>query len=201
MDKHFIREICDMKECLTEKFHSQIQNGIDQVDTEEAYKVADIIKDLAETVRNTYEGEYYKTVIEAMEEGNEPERLGYSPRKMMYRPYLDQEPYIENYLNDPDFTEKMRMGYTGEGRDMREANRMMRHETSRYGNAYNNYRIAKKHYTATNSQEDKKEMDMYSNEHLADVVASIREMWGDADPAMRQRIKKDLTKLMEDMTA
>lgn len=42
-------------------------------------------------------------------------------------------------------------------------------------------------------------MEMYANEHLMDVMGSVREIYKTADPDMRKRMKSDLTKLVGEM--
>lgn len=44
-------------------------------------------------------------------------------------------------------------------------------------------------------------MDAHATEHLANTVATIREIWKHADPEMRNRMKSDITVLMNDMNA
>lgn len=218
-----IEELKDMKKCLTSKFKSYMDGGLDCVDTHEAYEIADIIKDLAETERNCYEACYYKKVIEAMEDGDEPDIYGYSRNRRMgyrpyfdgdidiygynatgyngsngngrnssssnsnggrmgYKPYVDQEPYIQNYISDKD----------GFRRDMQGSN-------SLYGREYDDWKSAKRHYTETKSSADKSKMDEHTAKHVDNVVMSLKEMWTDADPSLRQKMKAELTALVGTM--
>lgn len=113
MNDFKMREVADMKASLITLLKSQLSN-IETANTDEVYKVVDIIKDLAETEKYCYEACYYKSVIDAMEEGSE-DRYGYSAPKgnyrmsgrMGYRPMVDQEPYIDAYLHDPNFKDRM----------------------------------------------------------------------------------------------
>lgn len=70
----------------------------------------------------------------------------------------------------------------------------------RRGEAYNQYRSARRHYHETKSPEDKKAMDAHMSEHVMDSIASIREMWEDATPELRKRMKQDFTGLLNEMT-
>lgn len=193
-----------MKEKLTGCMKSAIDTGIEKVDTKEAGEIVDMIKDLAMAEKYCWEKKYYKAVVEAMEEGNEPtygynhyrySNGHYAPKgsgHMGYRPYMDQEPYINGYLNDPDFKDKMRMGYIDEQyRD---------NGDGRYGKAYNEYRMAKKHYTETNSMTDKEEMNMHANEHVNDMITTVRDIWKGADPDLKKKMKNDIQNLMSEMT-
>lgn len=92
--------------------------------------------------------------------------------RMGYKPYMDQEPYVQNYISDPN---KFR---------------------SEFGMTYDDYRDAKRHYTDTHSVEDKKKMDEKTHQYLDDTMEKIGEMWEDADPALRSTIKADLQKFI-----
>lgn len=191
-EKHEIEKICKMMDKFVDCFDSYISEGMDNVDTKEAGEVADIIKDLAEAKRNYFEGCYYETVVKAMKEGREP-RYGYN---RMTRPYLDQEYYMDAYLNDPEFKNNMRYGYIDDGHMIREAN----NEANRYGQAYNKYKMAKRHYTETHSETDHDKMKTHATEHLTDTMTTLRDIWDGADTDLRRRMKSDLTHLVEDMT-
>lgn len=187
--KEKIKCVSEMKDMLIDAFKAEIGNGIHNLDTNEAYKVADIIKDLAETERNCYEAYYYKSVIGAMEdveEDEDDEKQGYRrtpPYRMGYRPMMDQKPYIDAYLRDPDeFRQNMKED-----------------DDRRYGKAYNAYKESRKHYTQTKRAEDKEEMNAHANEHLADTIATIREIWQSADTEQKKRMKNDLTNLVNEM--
>lgn len=207
-------------ECLSELKHEYLRmikeetaKGCLNINTTEMGEVVDIVKDFAETERNCLEAMYYKTVTEAMEAKDydpmEPaERLGYNNyhynngrfamkntgHSVGYRPYLDQEPYVDEYLNNPNFKENMRMGYPMN--DMS----IMYNNSSRYGRVYDGYRNAKRHYTEHKSNSDKMEMEKYSKEYLEDTIDALKEMWADGDPEHRKRIKEHLTQLINTMT-
>lgn len=183
-----IIDICEMQKCVIGCLKSSFDSGICNVDTVEAGQVADIIKDLSETEKNFYEAKYYKLVAEAMEEKGklEPtERYGYNyPRihgniNMGYNEMMDQKPYIDGYLSDPDFKDKMRKG------------------TNEYGGPYNEYMAARRHYTETKSMKDKSEMDARAKEHIDQTIETIEDIWDDASPELKQKMKNDLKKLMD----
>ena len=89
------------------------------------------------------------------------------------------------------------MGYTdGKMMDPRSEQNNM---DSRYGRAYNDYKTSRRHYTETKSPEDKKEMDTHAEEHVRDTIATIRDIWGDADPNLKRRMREDVTKLLGEM--
>lgn len=242
-DKEDMIKSLEKIECkLIEAVEMEFAKGVENVDVDEAGKVIDMIYDLAKAKKNCFEAEYYKTVNEAMEEKEEEgeERYGYTrflPKRTMpwFKPYVDQEPYVDAYLGDREMGENMRMGYTGgtggrgmgrggsmgrgggnsygrgsgsnsrsgyweEGEEMPERREMMeREEDPRYGRPYNEYRKAKKHYTQTNSPQEKESMKTHAHEHLADTLNSAREIWKDADPELKKRMKADFTALLSEM--
>lgn len=204
IDMSKIDELCCMTTDLCSSLKTELNKGIAVVKSNDVQNAADVIKDLATAMEKIAECKYYMTVTEAMEDGDEA-RYGYNNRRYSnghyapkgkgsmsgYRPYLDQEPYIDAYLHDPmSFEENMRMGYghqmTGDG-------------YSRNGSAYDNYRSAKRHYTETRSATDKEAMNKHANEHIDNAVDSLKDIWMDADPAMRSKLKTSVADLLSDM--
>ena len=195
-----------MKDRLTSLVSAQLSGNIDSVCTKELGEVVDMIKDFAEAEKYCREAEYYKAVNEAMlEKPEEDERYGYTRRTgrhiphsntTPFKPYIDQEPYIDGYLNDPDFAREMRMGYDG---NMGNTSNRMSYGDNRYGKSYNDYRISRRHYTESKSENDKDEMEMHAREHVNDTMETIREIYKSADPELRKRIKANLTTLVNEM--
>lgn len=209
-------ELKEIKKTLTSWLREEVNHGKECFDTKTCGDVSDIIKDAAETVKECYEAMYYKTVIEAMEAGKEPtyggeEIYGYNSRHMAngkfakagrghvvsgYMPYVDEEPYINAYLHDPTFQNRMRndsMGYNNEGRMDR----------SEHGEIYDKYRTARRHYQDTNSKADKDEMDKQCMNYMNHTVKHLKAMWADADPMLKKRLKEDfgdeMIKILEAM--
>ena len=71
--KEKTKESCELLMQMISVFKKQVDSGIENIDTEEAYKVADIVKDLSETYKNISKALYYETVSVAMEDYEEPE--------------------------------------------------------------------------------------------------------------------------------
>lgn len=151
-----------------------------QANATELGMVSDIVKDMCEA-------EYYCTVIEAMNKPVIPPLAGYGP-------IVDKQPYIHDYL---DMTVGERMGYNPTSTVMHPT------DTAQYGRAYREYERARKHFTATKDENDKKEamkeMKKHMDEHTRDVITTFRQMWSDADPEQRMRLKHDIQTLLEDM--
>lgn len=199
-------ELCDLKKDLIKIFASELHTkGVDDLDTKDCAEVADMIKDLAEAEKACMEACYYETVIKAMEKADEEEegRMGYNAYRYAngrYAPkgrgtrrgYTPEMGIMNPYLYDPDFEEEMekgRLGYQGEDPD----------DDPRQSREYNEYKRAKRHYSETKSPEDKRKMDEHAMKHVNQAMDSFREMWRDADPNMRKRMKADLTTLVGEM--
>lgn len=197
-----LKELCEAKDTLISALCNQINGDLAHLDTHEAGAVVDMIKDIAEAEKYCAEAKYYKAVNKAMEEkGEYQERYGYvmSEAKMngmRMKPYVDQEPYIRDYLNNPDFEERMmRSGYTPSNYSH------SMNAGGRYGQAYNDYQKARKHYTDSKSVEDKELMEMHANEHMNDAMMTIREIYHNADPELKKRFKAQLSGLVSEMNS
>lgn len=205
-------DICSAKKDLLDVFLGEIHTkGATSMDTMEAGQVVDMIKDLAEAEKACMEACYYETVIHTMNEyseDDENDRMGYNNRRYAsgryapkgkgsvsgyYRPYENDEVnYRYPYVRDP---EMMRMGYTERDWDSSDSNR-----DPRYGKAFNEYKTAKRHYTETKSSTDKERMERMATEHMNDTMTTIRDIWKEADPTLRKKMKADLTTLVNEMT-
>lgn len=222
-------KICEIKDDLIDNLKAEIAMvGFDKMDVNETGEIIDMIKDLYEAEKAHMEKCYYESIVKAMEEAEEdPEndRMGYNSRhyangrfapkgrgsKMGYMPEMMQYPYVYSYLHDPDFEDVMRnkrLGYypSGAGNRSQSGSRMGYDDMDwdddydpKQSKEYNEYRRAKRHYTETKSQTDKQMMDEHAMKHMNQTIDSFREMWRDADPAMRKRMKEDLTKLVGEM--
>ena len=97
-----------------------------------------------------------------------------------------------------------RMGYTPD-MDMRPYMRKMEDydewddDDTDYGKSFKRFRKAKRHYTQTHSETDKQKMKEASNNHMLETMSTLREMWDEADPELRKRMKTDLTTLTASM--
>lgn len=156
-------------------------------------------------------------IVEAMEEDKqENERMGYRRRDSMGRfvrgytkPYLymNDDEWIDEYMNNPDFEKNARMGYMPDRtREMPRRGyenpnnpnmNYMDNGNSKYGYSYDGWREAKRHYTETHNQEHKNKMDKYTKDHVNSMIDSARDMWAEADPALRESMKKDFTQFVQ----
>lgn len=212
--KMTLEKICTLLDIMTDGLKSATNQGLNNLDTHEAGQVADIIKDLSEAKKNLTDAEknewescYYASIVKAMkdadERGDEEDRYGYIPREASRMGKRGmQRDRIKRWVRDPDtFEDEMyeRAGYTP-GRKMSRDDRSSDNSSDeRYGKPYREYLDSRRHYTETKSQVDKDAMDMHANEHLMDVMNTIREIYKGADPDQRKRMKSDLTKLVGEM--
>ena len=212
--KMTLEKICTLLDIMTDGLKSATNQGLNNLDTHEAGQVADIIKDLSEAKKNLTDAEknewescYYASIVKAMkdadERGDEEDRYGYIPREASCMGKRGmQRDRIKRWVRDPDtFEDEMyeRAGYTP-GRKMSRDDRSSDNSSDeRYGKPYREYIDSRRHYSESKSQADKDMMEMYANEHLMDVMGSVREIYKTADPDMRKRMKSDLTKLVGEM--
>lgn len=212
--KMTLEKICTLLDIMTDGLKSATNQGLNNLDTHEAGQVADIIKDLSEAKKNLTDAEknewescYYASIVKAMkdadERGDEEDRYGYIPREASRMGKRGmQHDRIKRWVRDPDtFEDEMyeRAGYTP-GRKMSRDDRSSDNSSDeRYGKPYREYIDSRRHYSESKSQADKDMMEMYANEHLMDVMGSVREIYKTADPDMRKRMKSDLTKLVGEM--
>lgn len=212
--KMTLEKICTLLDIMTDGLKSATNQGLNNLDTHEAGQVADIIKDLSEAKKNLTDAEknewescYYASIVKAMkdadERGDEEDRYGYIPREASRMGKRGmQRDRIKRWARDPDtFEDEMyeRAGYTP-GRKMSRDDRSSDNSSDeRYGKPYRDYIDSRRHYTETKSQADKDMMEMHANEHLMDVMNTIREIYKGADPDQRKRMKSDLTKLVGEM--
>ena len=136
-------------------------------------------------------------------------------RSAGYTPYAYMMDDMEDYDDMYDYLPEMngyRMGYTSNrgnsgsnsvsytsgGNSERYGYESMRHP-SRYGESYDRYSDRRRHYHETKDAESKKQMDDSMKEYMADVMENMRDMWKDADPTLRQTMKADLTKMVQQL--
>lgn len=207
-----IKEIrCTLEEQLCSHVHANLEN----LDTEEVYKIADIIKDFYEAEKYCYEACYYKKVSEAMDEKEEG-RGEYSNERWGYPKYGDWRHMNAVYgypnQNGNYSTDSNRSGYPMYNEYPNKQERYMREylnnpdfeENMRMGyprgTMYESYRNSRRHYTETSSPEDKKQMEKRANEYVSDTMMTIKEMYNESDPEMKRKLKQDLTRVIGEMT-
>ena len=196
-------DICSLKHHMLHYVMGETEKGFEP--TPEKVHVLkeyiEMIKCLAETEKECQEADYYEAVVQAMEENGmmESERMGYNPNRNRMGQYSDGRAGNRN----SDSGSNSRRGYSPD----RMYSRMMPgddrdewgDDDPRHSEAFNRFRKAKRYYTKSHSEEDKQKMKDASNEHMMETMSTIREMWDDADPDLRTRMKADLTNLVTNL--
>ena len=59
---------------------------------------------------------------------------------------------------------------------------------------------ARKHYTKTGSSEDKERMERHGEEHVEKAIISMRDIWSEASPELKRKMKTELSTLVDNMT-
>ena len=206
-------DICSLKHHMLHYVMGETEKGFEP--TPEKVHVLkeyiEMIKCLAETEKECQEADYYEAVVQAMEETGmmESERMGYNPNRNRMGQYSDGRAGNRNGgrmssdSGSSDSGSNSRRGYSPD----RMYSRMMPgddrdewgDDDPRYSEAFNRFRKAKRYYTKSHSEEDKQRMKDASNEHMMETMSTIREMWDDADPDLRTRMKADLTNLVTNL--
>lgn len=205
----------EMKKTLCCWVERAISSGESNVNAAELGAAVDMIKDIACAQKDIWESCYYKTVVDAMKEGEEDggwenHRMGYNPNRNSMGRYSRG---YEHHRTDITRWPETMMGYSPSGAGTRSQSgsrmgyedvyaRMMPPESEdseRYGREFGRYRQARRHYTETKSPEKKREMEEHAEHHMNEAIATFKEIWREADPELRQKMKTDLTKLMGEM--
>lgn len=211
-----VDKLSEMEECLVNYLKSQLDQGIECLPNcvEVAGQVTDMVKDIAEAKRNCLEAKYYKSVTEAMDDyGDYVEdmadaqkgRMGYNPHRAANGRYARSG--FHPYYDDPMMGGMVPpMGYTPRGM----GNRSQSGNRSGYidgmddwgyerGKDYEQYRNARRGYTESHSEMDRKRMHEHGEQYVTNAVAAIMEIMADADPDMKQRMKSQLMPLINGM--
>ena len=205
-------KIDDMKKQLMSWIQAEISKGVHDVDGQELGCVVDMIKDLSEAQKSIWESCYYKSIVDAMKKAEmEPGmpmmpreyqvdayRMGYNPNRNSMGQYSDgrgRSGYDEPYWTTGN--DDQRSGKQGYSPDV--YSRMMDDGQERYGREFERYRQARRGYTESHNENDRKKMKEHGMHHLNEAIATFKEMWDGADPELRQKMKTDLTKLMGEM--
>lgn len=192
--KEKLHDICEMKKRVIDWAKMEIEDGLSE-DPQHIMmfgEIVDMIKDLAEAEKSCHEACYYESVVEAMDEYGGNPRMGFKPGRNAEGQYTSRGGYSDmNNRSDwrmPEHQEWARPGKEDMDYD------------ERYGKPFNEFRKAKRHYTKTHAPEDKEMMKEHANEHMMETMTTIREIYDNADPELKKRMKADLSKLVGEMT-
>lgn len=173
-------KIHEMIEKIEECMCAEISNGIQNVDTEEMYKVADIFKDLCEA-------EYYCKISKAMDESGAEYGVDYDYRGKYYTPMRDSKGRYMKRYNEPE--------------TMRHDDRM---DDWQHGRMYytetmpeSEYERTRKAYTESKmlNPQDKQTHLKKLTDHLEVFSTDVRDIKGNLTPEERTMWKQKLTNL------
>lgn len=206
-----------MVECLTEKTLSELDKGIENVNTEEMSEAVDMIKDLCEA---EYKAVIVKSMKKADEEEEEYDRELLKALKAEYgeeggRRYYDEYRYMRTgrYAPKGKGTYVGRRGYEEPPyyhmypeRDMdREYGRMYYTEPTATHTSESGYDRAKRMYTETkemhkaNTPEDKehkmKSLDSYTKELASDITGMVADMSAEEKNLLRTKLSTLVSKI------
>lgn len=182
-------------------------------------EVTDMIKDLTEAEEKCWKACYYKEIVEAMKkEGEENERAGYDHWRYSSGRFAPtgsghySPGYTPMHMMDDDYdmmgyTKSQsgnRTSYSSDGRSTGSYSNGRSGYThpmmgNRLGDSYDDYDMARRHYTETHSDEDRKKMDDHAKKHIEETVETIKDIWKDADPNLQHIMKEKFGKLINDM--
>lgn len=176
-------DICMMREKLMSWTKEAMGGNPSEINAQELGEVVDMIKDTYEMEYYCAKRKYYEEKIGTMEdhEGDERFKMG---RSGMMRVLPENE-----YRFDPnEYDMYAQMGYSGH-----------RVAPSEMGRNWDKYLDARRHYNATKSDADRMEMSTSAKMHIGETIATLRDMWHDADPDLREKMKKDFSALLQEM--
>ena len=206
-----------MVECLTEKTLSELDKGIENVNTEEMSEAVDMIKDLCEA-------EYKAVIVKSMKKADEAEE---EYNKELLRALKDEygeeggRRYYDEYRYKTTgrFAPKGKGSYVGRRgyeeppyyhmypeRDMdREYGRMYYTEPTATHTSESGYDRAKRMYTETkemhkaNTPEDKehkmKSLDSYTKELASDITGMVADMSAEEKNLLRTKLSTLVSKI------
>lgn len=205
-------------ECVKSKVEARGIDNVSYEDVKELGEWVDIAKDIV-----CYDKDM--RIIEAMDEeekyGEMEYRMGYRGRDSKgrfvhrsgrgrsagYTPYVHMmPPFMDGMYDEYDgmMPEDYRMGYS-DGRSGRSGNyggsehseNVGNRGGSRYGESYDDYRKARRHYTETHSAEHQKEMRDKISEVFDDMETITADMVKDMSVEDKQKYKVKLQQMMQ----
>ena len=179
------KSLCAMKCRLMEVADDCTRNINYGTDIHELGEIIDMIKDIYQLEYYCAKTKYYESVTEAMDEYGDADHFKMGRSGMMrVLPEYDRR----DQRFDPDeYDIYGRMGYSG------------RVPHSNMGRNWDRYLDARRHYNATKSDSDRMEMSTSAKMHIGETIATLRDMWHDADPDLREKMKKDFSALLQEM--
>lgn len=176
----------------------------DCADVKTMGEVIDMIKDIAEAEEKCWKACYYKSIVEAMAKAEEWEKMEYMDEdgRMGY----DNWRYSSGRFAPKGRGHKTghrggRMGYVpyyDDGGDMND-HEMWGRNADQMKHPYEKWKTTRLGYQSDHDPAKKTEMDAAAKEHVLYVADTMKDIWNDADPALRQELKSKLGNLMAEL--
>lgn len=222
--KKIVDDVCNLKEDLVRAAQDEVAKGIQHVDTKEMGEVVDMIKDLAEAEEKCWKACYYKAIVTAMHEEEEEMkrgggRMGYDNWRYSSGRFAPTGHGHRSGFTPMDDESEERMmaegwmegssGYSGgssnsggqngsssgsRGGSMG-SNGRMGYPGHPRGDHYERYNQARMGYHESKDAASRQHMDAAARDYAMDMVDAMKEIWRDADPAMRKELKNKMTAL------
>lgn len=181
-----------------------VENNKDCTDVKTMGEVIDMIKDIAEAEEKCWKACYYKSIVEAMEEAEEWEKMEYMDEEG--RMGYDNWRYASGRFAPKGRGHKTghrggRMGYVpyyDDGGDMND-HEMWGRNADQMKHPYERWKTTRLGYQSDHDPNKKTEMDAAAKEHVLYVADTMKDIWNDADPALRQELKSKLGNLMAEL--
>lgn len=213
---HTLNDISCIKTDLVEGLRCELMmKGLTGVDTCEAGQIVDMIKDLAQAEKDCMEKCYYESVVGVMDEygfENEIEienagRAGYDTRRYAsgrYAPkghghYSPVHGYTPMNAHMPMTRDNNSMGYLRSQSGSRMRMGYPAGTDGMYGKAYEEFDKSRRYYHESKDSNDKMIMNHHAEEHMKEVGETVRDIWSEADPEQKKKIKSDMSKLLAEM--
>lgn len=204
-------ELRDLKDRTKDQLKMMYDSGcLSKAEVCDLSNLTDMIKDLAEAEERCAKACYYKKVVEYMDEEYGNPSMGYNNRRYAngeYAPKGRGEVRGFNPMTDEDHMvdyprmgapyPRPRMHSVQTGSDHRMV--MGYDDGIWYNDTFREYDEARKHYSKTGKDEDREKMSERGIMHVQKALDTIREIWGDADPAMRKQLKADMSEVVTEM--
>lgn len=167
----------------------------DCTDVKTMGEVVDMIKDIAEAEEKCWKACYYKKAVEEMEEDKEwgeESRMGYDNWR------YSSGRFAPKGLGHKTSSRGGRMGYIPyyDDGDMNDHELWGRSQGIR---PYDKWKTTRLGYQSDHDPNKKVEMDTAAKEHVLYVADTMKDIWNDADPALRQELKSKLGNLMAEL--
>lgn len=206
--KKYYEDLCCLKKELIRAAMDECSRGVQNVDTREMGQVVDMIKDLAEAEKECWEACYYKSIVHGMHEEEEEMRrsggrMGYDNWRYSSGRFAPTgRGHRSGFTPMGDYRDDMRDGWEGDSRG-REAT-MGSHDRMGYsghprGDRYERYHQARMGYHESKDPTSRQHMDSAARDYVVDMAEVVKEIWKDADPAMRKELKNKVVALSSEL--